>query len=126
MAVLRARLEVLAGRDLRQPVAELETGLRKLGLEPVRAVLGMKTLQLPAVAATGAGLPIAAGQSGLVAAQFVASSIQAYQAAQQRRRSAAGYLLGLHRELSPRGVVDRVRRLFRRASYQAGNTRVVP
>ena len=129
VAVLRARLEVLAGRDLRQPAAELETGLRKLGLEPVRAVLLMKTLQLPAVAATaatGAGLPIAAGQSDLVAAQFVASSIQAYQSAQQRRRSAAGYLPGLHRELSPRGVVDRVRRLFRRASSQAGNTRAVP
>jgi hypothetical protein len=77
VAVLRARLEVLAGRDLRQPAAELETGLRKLGLEPVRAVLVMKTLQLPAVAATaatGAGLPIAAGQSDLVAAQFVASN----------------------------------------------------
>jgi hypothetical protein len=78
VAVLRARLEVLAGRDLRQPAAELETGLRKLGLEPVRAVLLMKTLQLPAVAATaatGAGLPIAAGQSSLVAAQFVASRL---------------------------------------------------
>ncbi|HEV2371501.1 MAG TPA: DUF6236 family protein [Streptosporangiaceae bacterium] len=122
VAILRARLEVLAGRDLRQPTAELETGLRKLGLEPARAVLGMKTLQLPAIAAaaaTGAGLPIAAGQGGLVAAQFVASSIQAHQTAQQLRRSAAGYLLGLHQELSPRSAVDRVRRLFRRASSQA-------
>ena len=125
MAILRARLDLLAGRDLRQPVADLEVGLRKLGLEPARGVLGMKTLQLPALAAAaaaGIGLPVAAGQGGMVAAQFVASSIQAYQSAQERRRSAAGYLLGLHRELSPRGVVDRVRRMFRRASFRAAKT----
>jgi Family of unknown function (DUF6236) len=118
-AVLRARLEVLVGRDLRRPAAELDQGLRKLGLQPARAVLGMKSLELPAVAAaavSGAGLPVVAGQAGLVAAQFIVSGIQAHQAAEERRRSAAGYLLGLRKELSPRGVVERVRRTFRRAA----------
>ena len=118
-AVLRARLEVLVGRDLRRPAAELDRGLRKLGLQPARAVLGMKSLELPGVAAaavSGVGLPVVAGQAGLVAAQFIVSSVQAHQAAEERRRSAAGYLLGLRKELSPRGVVERLRRMFRRAS----------
>ena len=82
--ILHARLQVLLDRDLRQPMAQLERGLRQVSLEPGRAVLGMKTLELPAVAAaaaTGAGLPVAAGQAGLIAAQFIASSIQARQTA---------------------------------------------
>jgi hypothetical protein len=118
-AVLRARLEVLVGRDLRRPTAELDKGLQQLGLQPTRAVLGMKSLELPAVAATaasGIGLPVVAGQAGLVAAQFIASSIQAHREADERGRSAAGYLLGLRSELNPSGVVDRVRRMFQRAS----------
>jgi hypothetical protein len=57
--ILRARLEVLVGRDLRRPVDDLEKGLRRIGLRPTRAVPGMKSLALPAVAsaaAAGAGL----------------------------------------------------------------------
>lgn len=79
----------------------------------------MKTLELPAVAAaaaSGAGLPIAAGQAGLVAAQLIASTIHARQTAADRRNSAAGYLLGLHRELTPANTVNRIRKVFRRAA----------
>lgn len=118
-AVLRARLEILAGRDLRRPAADLDRSLRQLGMQPARAVLATNSVELPAAAAaavSGAGLPLAAGQAGLMAAQFIASSIQAHQTAEQRRRSAAGYLLGLRKELTPSGVVDRMRRTFRRAS----------
>ncbi len=78
--VLRARLQILVERDLRAPTADLERGLRRLGLEPARAVLGLKSLELPAVAAaaaTGIGVPAAVGQAGLVAAQVIASSVQA-------------------------------------------------
>jgi hypothetical protein len=117
--ILRVRLEVLAGRDLRRPVDELEKGLRRIGLRPARAVLGMKSLALPAVAsaaATGAGLPVITGQAGMVATQFITSTIQARQAAEEVRRSAAGYLLGLHRELTPATTIERIRRTFRRAS----------
>jgi hypothetical protein len=117
--ILRVRLEILVGRDLRRPTAELGRGLRQLGLQPARAVLGMKSLQLPAAAAaaaSGVGLPLVAGQAGLVTAQFIASSVQARQTAEERRRSAAGYLLGLHSELTPKSVVDRVRRMLHRAS----------
>ncbi len=121
-AVLRARLEVLVGRDLRRPVADVEKGLRLIGLQPARAVLGMKSLALPAVAsaaATGVGLPVIAGQAGMAATQFIASSIQAHQAAEEVRRSSAGYLLGLHRELTPAKAIERIRRTFRRASLPA-------
>ncbi|HXL92839.1 MAG TPA: DUF6236 family protein [Streptosporangiaceae bacterium] len=118
-AILRARLQVLLDRDLRQPMAQLERGLRQVNLEPGRAVLGMKTLELPSVAAaaaSGVGLPVAAGQAGLVAAQFIASTLQGRQIAAERRKSAAGYLLGLQRELTPKNAVNRILKIFRRAS----------
>jgi hypothetical protein len=82
----------------------------------------MKSLALPAVAsaaATGVGLLVIAGQAGMAATQFIASSIQAHQAAEEVRRSAAGYLLGLHRELTPVKAIERIRRTFRRASLPA-------
>jgi hypothetical protein len=69
--VLRARLKILVERDLRRPTATLEAGLRQLGMEPARAVLGMNSLALPATAAAvaaGAGVPVAVGQAGMVAA----------------------------------------------------------
>jgi hypothetical protein len=120
--VLHARLTIMAERDLLRPTADLDRGLRGLKLQPARAVMAMKSLELPAAAAaaaSGIGLPVAAGQAGMAAAQFIASSIQARQIAEERRRSAAGYLLGIRGELNPAGVVDRVRRMFRRASrYQ--------
>lgn len=102
--ILRARLEIMVGRDLLRPTADLDRGLRQLDLQPARAVLRLKSLELPAVAAaavSGVGLPVAAGQARLAAAQFITSSIQTRQTAEQRRRSAAGYLLGLRGELSP-------------------------
>jgi hypothetical protein len=117
--VLRARLQVLVERDLRRPTANLERELRRLGYEPARAVLGIKSLELPAVtaaAAAGAGVPAVAGQAGLVAARIIASGIRARRAAQDQRRAAAGYLLGLREELNPKGVLDRIRRTFRRAT----------
>lgn len=116
--VLRARVQMLVERDLRGSVEELERGLRGVGLEPARAVLGMKSLELPAAAAaaaTGFGIPAVAGKAGLVAAELVASGVRAGRAAQERRRSVAGYLLGLREELDPQGVVDRLRRTLRRA-----------
>ncbi|ADP78968.1 DUF6236 family protein [Pseudofrankia inefficax] len=119
---VRARLKLLVERDLRRSTADLERGLRQLGLEPARAVLGMTSLELPAAAAavaSGAGLPLAAGQAGLVAAQLIASSAHAHQQARDQRRGAAGYLLGLQEELNPTSVVDRVRRMFRRVSDPA-------
>lgn len=118
-AILRARLEVLVNRDLRRPTAELEKGLRQLGLEPARAVLGMTSMQLPAVATaaiSGLGVPVVAAEAGAVAAQFLTASVHARHAAEERRGGAAGYLLGLRRELSPCGAMERLRRTFRRAS----------
>lgn len=120
--VLHARLTIMAERDLLRPTVDLDRGLRGLKLQPARAVMAMKSFELPAVAAaavSGVGLPVAAGQAGIAAAQFIASSIQARQIAEERRRSAAGYLLGIRGELNPTGVVERIRRMFRRASrYQ--------
>ncbi len=116
--VLQARLKLLVDRSLRAPMADLEKGLRQLGLEPARAVLSMKSLDLPpvaAAAATAAGLPPVVGQAGMVAAQLLSSGLSAHRSAQNQRRGAAGYLLGLRKQLTPRGVVSRVRAVFRRA-----------
>jgi hypothetical protein len=116
--VLHARLQVLVERDLRARIRDLERGLRRLGFEPTRAVLGLKSLELPPIAgaaAAGLGASPVVGQAGLVAAQVVASSVRAHHVAEQQRRSAAGYLLGLREELDPQGVLDHLRRTLRRA-----------
>jgi hypothetical protein len=120
--VLRARLKILVERDLRRPTATLEAGLRQLGMEPARAVLGMNSLALPATAAAvaaGAGVPVAVGQAGMVAARFIGSGLRARRSSREMRRSAAGYLLGLRLELDPRGIVERVRRTIRHAAFRS-------
>lgn len=116
-AVLQARLKLLRERDLRRPTAELEKGLRQLGFRPTRAVF-TKSLELPiiATAATGLGAPVAAVEAGVMAAQVLATGVEARRVAAEQRRSAAGYLLGLQKELNPIGVMERMRLTFRRAS----------
>jgi hypothetical protein len=51
IGVLQAELEPKFQHDLLGSASDLERGLRRLGLEPVRAVLGLKSLALPAAAA---------------------------------------------------------------------------
>jgi hypothetical protein len=117
-SVLQARLELMVERDLRRPAQELEGKLRQLGFEPAQAVLGLKSLELPAAAAaaaSAAALPPGVGQAGLVAARLVASGIQSHgQRREMLRNSPAGYLLGLQRQLTPGGIVDRLRRTLLR------------
>lgn len=117
--VLVTRLGLLAERDLLRSATDLDRGLRMLGLQPVRAVLSLKSLALPAVpfaAAAFFGLPAVVGAAGVIVAQFVASGVQALQVGKERRRSAPGYLLGLRKELSPTGVIERIHGTFHRAS----------
>jgi|GEM_PF-4995954 hypothetical protein len=116
--VVRERVGLLVEQDFGPATAELERGLRLLGLEPVRAVLGLTSLALPVAvewAPEVVGLPVAVGSAGMVAATLISSSARAREQARQRRRSAAGYLLGLRTELNPTGVIDQLRRTFRRA-----------
>jgi len=119
-SVLQARLELMVGQDLRRPTEDLEQKLRQLGLEPARAVLGLKSLELPAAAAAAAAsataLPLTAGEAGLVAARLISSGLGARTARRQARASSpAGYLLGLQKQLTPGGIVDRLHRMMRRA-----------
>jgi hypothetical protein len=111
--VLQARLESLVDRDITRSVRELEHGLRALGLEPVRAVLGLKSLELPAIAALGAhamNLSPIVGAGGAIAVQLLASIGTVRRTAAEQRTSAAGYLLALRRELDPVSAVTRARR----------------
>ncbi len=100
--ILQARLQDMVNRDLTKPMAELERGLRTLGLQPARAVLGLKSVELPAVAALAAhavGLPIIIGAGGVVTVQLIASIRDARRDIRSKRNSAPGYLLGLRRHL---------------------------
>ena len=117
--VLQVRLQLLLERDLRRPTADLDKGLRRLGLQPARAVFGIKSLELPLVASaavSGIGLPMAVADGGVMAAQILAISVQARRMAAEQRLSAAGYLLGLRKELNPVGVMERLRKTLHRAS----------
>ncbi|MFF8287476.1 DUF6236 family protein [Streptomyces albus] len=110
--IVQAQLESMVERDLTKPVRELERGLRRLGMEPVRAVLGLKSLELPAVAALAAHalqLSPIAGAGGAIALQLLSSARTARLAATEQRNSASCYLLGLRRELNPIGVARRAR-----------------
>jgi hypothetical protein len=111
--ILQTQVESMVDRNLTRPVRELERGLRALGLEPVRAVFGLKSLELPAVAALGAhalSLSPLAGAGGAIAIQLFASTRTARRTAAEQRTSAAGYLLGLRQELDPVSTLERARR----------------
>ncbi|MFF1691559.1 MULTISPECIES: DUF6236 family protein [unclassified Streptomyces] len=114
--ILRARLDSMIERDMTKPTQELERGLRALGLEPARTVFGLKTLELPAIAALAAHtlhLSPIAGAGGAIAVQLLASARTAQREAATQRTSAAGYLLGLRRELEPAGFLARMRHALR-------------
>lgn len=101
-AVVQARIAAMADRNLSRPLKDLTRGLRSLRLQPIREVIGLRSLELPALAALGAhtvNLPPLLGAGGAVAVQLVASTRSARAAAADQRRSATGYLLGLRREL---------------------------
>ncbi|RSN60852.1 hypothetical protein DMH01_16455 [Amycolatopsis sp. WAC 04182] len=101
-AVVQARIAAMADRNLRRPLKDLTRGLRSLRLKPIREVIGLRSLELPALAALGAhtmNLSPLFAAGGAVAVQLVASTRAARAAAADQRRSATGYLLGLRREL---------------------------
>ncbi|MFF0431733.1 DUF6236 family protein [Streptomyces sp. NPDC004327] len=101
-AVLQARIAAMVDRNLSRPLKDLTRGLRSLRLKPIREVIGLRSLELPALAALGAhtvNLSPILGAGGAVVVQLVASSRSARAAAADQRRSATGYLLGLRREL---------------------------
>lgn len=112
--VREAKLHLLLERKVEVPGSDLQDTLRKLGLQPANAVLSVQTPKLPGLtAAVAGGVPTAVAHGGAVAGRLVSAGLEAGQVAAQERRSAHGYLLGLREELTPRGVVDRVRRTFR-------------
>jgi hypothetical protein len=125
-SVLQARLELMVGRDLRRPTEDLEEKLRQLHLEPARAVLGLKSLALPAAVAAaasaaaipaGTAIPVGVAEGGLVAALFISTTLDARAKKRQTMKSSpAGYLLGLQNRLTPKGVVERLRQTMSRAS----------
>jgi hypothetical protein len=117
LTILQERLQMLVDRDLRRPTAALERSLRQLGLEPASAVLGAKTLELPALAAAAAsvaGVPVIASQAGLVTARLIGAGAQAHSKRRDaRQNSPVGYLLGLKRQIRPRrGFIERIRHPF--------------
>lgn len=124
-SVLQARLELMIDRDLRRPAGDLEQKLRQLGFEPEQAVLGMKSLELPAAAAAAASalaLPPGAGQAGMVAARLIATAARSRaQRRQMLRSTPAGYLLSLEKQLTPGGIIERLRRTLLRTR---NNTRL--
>ncbi|KIR65467.1 DUF6236 family protein [Micromonospora haikouensis] len=112
--ILRARLAAMVELDLRSSVRELEQGLRALRMEPIRAMFGLKSLELPTVAALAAhalNFSPMIGAGGLLAVQAFTAVRAARKSAGERRSSAAGYLLGLRAQLDPPSALERARRI---------------
>jgi len=53
-AVVQARIAAMADHNLSRPLKDLTRGLRSLRLQPIREVIGLRSLELPALAALGA------------------------------------------------------------------------
>ncbi len=114
-AVLHARVEMLVHDQLSRPVKDLRRELRSLGLQPAQAILSLKTLTPPTVvAALGgiAGVPSAVTAAGSAAACVIGVAHAARRDAKVKKRSPAGYLLGLDRTLTPRTLTERARATF--------------
>jgi hypothetical protein len=108
--VLLARVKQLANDKILQDVATLERELRDLRLEPVKATLRLKSFELPAVVAAAAHtlphaqpLPVLL-DAGVVSACFFTALAQTRRASREKRRGAAGYLLGLHDHFADTGL----------------------
>ncbi|HTJ69827.1 MAG TPA: DUF6236 family protein [Actinospica sp.] len=102
--ILRTQVDSLLLQDITKPTQELERGLRHLKLEPARAVLGLKSLELPALAALTVETfthSLAVAASGALAIQLFATTRASRQASAAQRKSSAGYLLGVGKELDP-------------------------
>ncbi|MFF4410361.1 DUF6236 family protein [Streptomyces sp. NPDC001404] len=120
--ILQSQLRSMIERDLTKPTRELERGLRALGMQPVRAALGLKSLELPAVAALAAQaahLSPVAGAGGAITLQLFSAARTARRDAAEQRKSAAGYLLKLRRELDPARYRERARRALLRTLDRA-------
>lgn len=115
-AHLDADLHELFDTRLDSARQELETGLTRLGLRPVSAVLGARDLALPAGAAallhsTGASTAVTTAAGAAI--MFTSAARAAVVESRTQRHTAPGYLLGLREELTPKGVIDRFRRAAR-------------
>lgn len=116
-AVLHARVEMLVHDQLRGPVNDLRRELRSLGMRPAQALLSLKTLTPPTVvAAIGgiAGIPSAVTAAGTAAACVIGVAHVARHDGKVKKRSPAGYLLGLDRMLTPQTLTDRARAIVSR------------
>jgi hypothetical protein len=117
--VFAQQVNSLVDHELLKPMKDLDSGLRRLGLQPARAVLGVKSFELPALAgmaAYAAHIPTTVGTVGTALAFIGSSAVTANRVAHERRTSPAGYLLGLREQLNPRDVIDHARRTLRRRS----------
>jgi hypothetical protein len=125
-SVLQDRLELMVGHDLGRLREDLDEKLRQINLQPARAVLAMKSLELPAVVAAAVSaaaaatpvhaIPAGVAAGGVVAARFITSSVDARSKKRQALASSpAGYLLGLQEHLTPSSTVGRLRRTMQRA-----------
>jgi hypothetical protein len=118
---IRARKLEIPVKGIVEPrLQALERAVRQAKLEPIPAVISMKSLAPPAMAEVVAhqvGLPPGVSAAGTVAVTLLASARNARQKAHElQTQSPVGYLLGLKRGLSPGTVVRAATAMFHRAN----------
>jgi hypothetical protein len=109
-AVRTARLEILYSGEIEPKIHRLERDIRSARLEPISALLSLKTLAPPAIvgaASAQLGLNPLATAAGTVAACLISSlSSMRTKVENERSDSPAAYLLGLRRRLTPHRSVQ--------------------
>ncbi|MFC9894574.1 DUF6236 family protein [Nocardia sp. NPDC127579] len=115
-----ARLRLKVESEVVRSMQTMEREIRRLDLQPAKAVLSLQSLAPPAVLGT---VSAAAGLSpGMTSIGVAAGCVVGASAATLRRRQEVraehplGYLLGLKQELGPTDLVAKVRSGMRRVS----------
>lgn len=117
LAVFREYVHNEVQRNIAAKLAELRTGLRKLGLESARGIANIKSVALPPVAvatAEAAGLTPTITTSAVLAACLV--GVPAKLRSKRRetiKESPVGYLFQMREAVKPAGVVRRISQSLR-------------
>ncbi|MBC3843124.1 hypothetical protein GXW82_31810 [Streptacidiphilus sp. 4-A2] len=117
-SILDHQLKALVEKNLITPMADLESGFRKLGVKTARAMLSIRSVELPLVAGMAIHdlhLPSVVGAGGAIATQVIGAAAGAKREHSQDQRSGAGYLLGLRNRLDPPGLLNRMQRTLGRS-----------
>ncbi|MFE5566603.1 DUF6236 family protein [Amycolatopsis japonica] len=116
LPVFHEYLQTEVQRTVTGQLEQLRERLRSVGLESARALVNVKSVALPPLAAAAAGTiglsPAVTGPAALAACVVTAPTQWRRQRREAIRESPVGYLLRIDQKLNPAKLIDRLRRTW--------------